>query len=74
VSTTSKESIAGFTSTALKYPWRSMLENAKICRKIAPPIQLKPVQWKTMRILRLNVVLDVISVLATIRFFEAYTL
>jgi hypothetical protein len=43
----SNESIVGFGSTALKYPWVSMLEKVKIWRKIAPPMQLNPKPWKT---------------------------
>jgi len=57
----SSESIAGFASTALKYPWVSMLEKVKIWRNIAPPIQLKPNPWKSRRILRLKVDSSVIG-------------
>jgi hypothetical protein len=54
VRTISTESIIGFASTALKYPWYSMLENVRIWRNIAPPVQLKPNPWKIMRVLRLK--------------------
>ena len=37
-----------------------MLENAKIWRNIAPPMQLKPNPWKTTLTLRLKVASDVI--------------
>ena len=47
-----------------------MLENAKICRKIAPPMQLKPMQWKTTWILLLKLVSGVIIVPVAIGFFE----
>ena len=70
----SNESTAGFDSTALKYPCWSMLENARIWRNIAPPMQLKPKPWKTTRILRLKVELDLISVPVAIRFRWAYAL
>ena len=39
-----------------------MLANAKICRKIAPPMQLKPKPWNARYILRLKVELDLISI------------
>jgi hypothetical protein len=70
VRTISDESIAGFFSTALKYPWLSMLENATIWRNIAPPMQLKPKPWKTTWILRLKVASGVISVLDTVGFLR----
>ena len=54
-------SIVGFASTALKYPWVSMLENVRIWRNIAPPMQLKPAAWKMRLILRLKVELSVIG-------------
>ena len=57
----SSESIAGFASIALKYPWVSMLENVKIWRNIAPPMQLRPKPWKTRWILRLKVDSSVIG-------------
>ena len=47
-----------------------MLENAKIWRNIAPPIQLKPKLWKTTWILRLKVALAVISVPDAIHFLR----
>ena len=66
--TISNESIVGFASTAQKYPWVRMLENIKICRNIAPPMQLKPKPWKARCILRLKVESSAISVPYTIRF------
>jgi len=47
-----------------------MLENIKIWRKIAPPVQLKPMLWKATRIFRSKVELDVINVLFKILFFR----
>ena len=54
VRTTSKLSMAEFCSTAVKYPCWAMPAKTRVCRNMAPPRQLKPNVWKTMRILRLK--------------------
>lgn len=41
-------------STALKYPCSRIFENTRICKKIAPPRQLKPTLWTIRPILWLN--------------------
>ena len=41
----SDERIGVLASTALKYPCSRMFENTRICKKIAPPRQLKPKLW-----------------------------
>jgi hypothetical protein len=52
---TSKASMAGFCSTAMKYPCWSMSVNTRAWRNMAPPIQLKPNVWNRARALRLKV-------------------
>ena len=51
VRVTSSVRMAEFVSTARKYPCSRMFEKTRICRKIAPPRQLKPMLWmsKPMR-------------------------
>jgi len=51
VSVNSTVRIAGFVSIALKYPCMKISEKTRICRKIAPPKQLKPKLWMTRLIL-----------------------
>ncbi len=51
VRATSSDKMMGFVSTALKYPCPSMLENTRIWRNIAPPMQLKPMLCISSRIL-----------------------
>lgn len=43
-----------FASTARKYPCSRMFENTRICRKIAPPKQLRPMLWMSSPNLWLN--------------------
>ena len=44
--------MAGFFSTAMKYPCWSMSVKTNTCRNIAPPMQLKPKVWKSTWIRR----------------------
>jgi len=54
VNAISNASIAGFCSTAMKYPRWRISAKTSAWRKMAPPKQLKPKLWNMMRILRLN--------------------
>lgn len=49
VSAISSPRMVGLFSTARKYPCVEMLAKTKICRNIAPPIQLNPRLWSTKR-------------------------
>jgi len=48
VRNTSKVKIAGFLSTAVKYPCWTMSAKTSTCRNMAPPMQLNPNVWNSI--------------------------
>ena len=69
----SNERISGFVSIAVKYPWCAILKNARICKKIAPPKQLKPTICMITLILWLNFKLIVVIDRYVIMIFSSKT-